>query len=165
MLPKLNDPRLRLFGVHHVAVAWMTTEKEWTTEKGQGSNNLASNTVPLLDRASAPAAEAGGAAGGAGAMMMGGGPGPSGGGMAGMMNQMKGMGAGRNNMEGMMGGRMGGMGAMGGMAAMYGQAGGAQADLKKQLKTLTRTDFLIQFVWQPLKEEEKPKTDEDAPRS
>ena len=46
VLPKLNDPRLRLFGVNHVAVAWLTIEKEWTTEKGQSTNNLASNTVP-----------------------------------------------------------------------------------------------------------------------
>ena len=44
----------------------MTIENEWTTEKGRGSNNLASNTVPLLDRA-APPAESGGGAGGPGA--------------------------------------------------------------------------------------------------
>jgi type IV pilus assembly protein PilM len=53
------------------------------------------------------------------------------------------------------------MGGMAGMGGMYGQAGGAQADLKKQMKTLTRTDFLIQFVWQPPKAEDRPKTDEE----
>jgi type IV pilus assembly protein PilM len=52
-------------------------------------------------------------------------------------------------------------GNMGGMGAGYGQMGGAQADLKKELKTLTRTDFLIQFVWKPLTDAERPKTDED----
>ena len=62
VLNKLNSPSLRLFGVHHVALAWMTEDREWTTEKGAQHNNLASNTVPLLDRASPPAAEAGGAA-------------------------------------------------------------------------------------------------------
>jgi type IV pilus assembly protein PilM len=67
VLPKLNSPNLRIYGVHHVAVAWMTSEKEWTSEKGQSSNNLASNTIPLLDRASAPVASEGGASGGAGA--------------------------------------------------------------------------------------------------
>jgi hypothetical protein len=32
---------------------------------------------------------------------------------------------------------------------------------KKNLTTLTRTDFLIQFVWQPPKPEEMPKTPDD----
>ena len=49
---------LRLFGVDHIAVAWMDEDKEWTTEKGRQNNNLASNTVPLLDRATASAKEA-----------------------------------------------------------------------------------------------------------
>jgi len=72
---------------------------------------------------------------------------------------MKAMGSGRGgNNEGMMRGMMGNMGAM---SSAYGQPGGAQAELKKQLKTLSRTDFLIQFVWKPLTEEERPKTDED----
>ena len=57
-------------------------------------------------------------------------------------------------MRGMMG-RM-----MGGMAAAW-PARRQQAELKKQSKTLTRTDFLIQFVWKPLKPEERPKTDEE----
>ena len=157
VLPKLNLPELRLFGIHHVAVAWMTSEKEWTTEKGKSSNNLSGNTVPLLARASAPAAEGGGAGGGMGNMM---------GGM-GAMGQMRGMSG-----PGMTGGVPGGGGGMQGMqgmrdmmsgmgASMYGAGGASQADLKKQLKTLTRTDFLIQFVWQPPKPEERPKTDEE----
>src|SRR4029077_13731132 len=65
VLYKLNSPLLRLFGVHHVALAWMTTEKDWTTEKGTNTNNLASSSIPLLVRASAPAGtEGGGAEGG-----------------------------------------------------------------------------------------------------
>ena len=55
VLHKLNSPFLRLFGVSHVALAWMSIDKDWTSEKGSGNNNLASNTVPLLDRASPPA--------------------------------------------------------------------------------------------------------------
>ena len=46
-------------------------------------------------------------------------------------------------MGGMMGGRM------------------TDAEAKKQLKTLTRTDFLLQFVWKPPKPEELPKTEEE----
>ena len=46
--------------------------------------------------------------------------------------------------EGMMGGRL------------------TDAEAKKQLKTLTRTDFLLQFVWKPPKQEELPKTEEEA---
>ncbi len=158
VLPKLNNPNLRMFGVHHVAIPWFAIEKEWTSEKGQSNNNLASKTVPLLDRASPPAAAEGGGAGGTAA--------PSG--MAGMManqaasrsNMMKSM-SGMTQMG--MGGqesmrmRMGGMGAMGGMN----MGGTAQDELKKKMKVLARTDFLIQFVWQPVKPEEQPKTPEE----
>ena len=35
------------------------------------------------------------------------------------------------------------------------------AEAKKKLKTLTRTDFLLQFVWKPPKPDEQPKTDEE----
>jgi type IV pilus assembly protein PilM len=75
----------------------------------------------------------GGAAGGS--------MGPGAGAMAGMMGQMRGMG-------GMMGGMMGGNT----MTA---------AEAKKNLKTLTRTDFLLQFVWQPPTADEQPKTAEE----
>ena len=68
VLPKLNAPALRLFGVHHVAVAWLSKEEEWTTEKGQGTNNLASNTIPMLERASPPVTESSGGGGGASGM-------------------------------------------------------------------------------------------------
>ena len=35
------------------------------------------------------------------------------------------------------------------------------ADLSKKITMLTRTDFLIQFIWQPLKPEYQPKDDEE----
>ena len=60
VLRKLNVPSLRLYGVNHVALAWMSPDKNWTSEKGSANNNLASSTVPLLDRAAPPAGEAGG---------------------------------------------------------------------------------------------------------
>ena len=60
-------------------------------------------------------------------------------------------------MEGMMGGMPGGM--MGRMEGMMGGRG--TAETKIQLKTLTRTDFLLQFVWKPPKQEELPKTQEE----
>ena len=59
VLKKLNSPSLRLFGVDHIALAWMAEDKEWTSEKGSQHNNLASSTVPLLDRATPSAAESG----------------------------------------------------------------------------------------------------------
>ncbi len=63
VLNRLNSPSLRLFGVDHIALAWMAEDTEWTTEKGIQHNNLASTTVPLLDRASSKAAPSGGGAG------------------------------------------------------------------------------------------------------
>ena len=150
VLHTLNSPLLRMNGVSHVALAWMTTDKSWTSEKGSATNNIANTTVPLLDRAGPPES-----AEGAGGGMMGG--------KDSMMSMMRGMGQERG-----MGGGMGGMGGYAGMMGggkggmemmMRGQGGGmmggmgmgtlADADAKKKLKTLTRTDFLIQFLWKP----------------
>jgi type IV pilus assembly protein PilM len=159
VLKKLNSPLLRLFGVDHVGLAWMAEDREWTSEKGSQHNNLASNTVPLLDRAAPPAAAAGGGADGGmmGAM-----------GQA-MMAQREQMGAGGPGMRG--GGRGAAMGMGDMMGRMMGQRMGmgmgmgfdakSEAEAKKKLKTLTRTDFLLQFVWKPIKLEEQPKTDEE----
>ena len=71
VLHKLNSPLLRLYGVSHVALAWMSIDPSWTTEKGSAMNNLASSTVPLLDRASPPeGTDAGtGSGGGSGGAM------------------------------------------------------------------------------------------------
>ena len=162
IVPALNNPRLRLFGVHHVALSWFTADKQWTSEKGAQTNGFASNTVPLMTRATPPVGESG--AGGAGGM-----PGMSGG-YAGMApGRMGGMAGGSEGMSGMAGGGMmpggyGGRGGMGGMmgegGGMGGMTGGAGADVKK-LSFLTRTDFLIQFIWQPVKPEDQPKNAEE----
>ena len=64
----------------------------------------------------------------------------------------------------MKGGGMGPGGAQGGMmGAMLGGMGmqGLGKVSKKDLTTLTRTDFLLQFLWVPLKPEEQPKSGED----
>jgi type IV pilus assembly protein PilM len=150
ILSKLNDPTLRLFGVHHVALAWMSSDREWTTEKGSSFNNLASNTVPLLDRAGPPEAAAGGATGGLGGEA---------GARAGMGSMMMGQGMMAGMMKGMNRGAGMGMGERMMANSMMGGVGVATSveDTKKQLKTLTRTDFLLQFVWQPPKPEDQPK--------
>jgi type IV pilus assembly protein PilM len=162
VLSKLNSPLLRLFGVHHVALAWMTEDREWTSDKGAQNNNLASNTVPLLERATPPAS----AEGGAGMASAGAGGMPTG--MARMM--MQNVSAQNQQAAAQAGGGMGGAmmqrmrmgaGGAGGMMGMMGPAGKADEDAKKNLKTLTRTDFLLQFVWQPPKPEEVPKTPEE----
>ena len=104
VLEKLNSPSLRLFGVDHIALAWMAEDKEWTTEKGGQHNNLASKTVPLLIAQTPTVAESGGGAVGRNARRQGGndgndghdgrkegrGGGP-GGGMPGGMGRMDGM--------------------------------------------------------------------------
>ena len=141
------QPSLRLYGVSHVALAWLTSDRNWTSEKGSATNNLASKTVPLLDRATPPEGEGGGMEGG----MMGGM-------MAAMMGGMKnrgGMMAGMGPMGGMMGG-MGGRGQAemmaGMMAGMMGGRGmmGTDPEAQKKLVKLTRTDFLLQFLWKPV---------------
>ena len=104
VLSKLNSPNLRLYGVTHVALAWMSSDKNWTSEKGSMTNNASTSMIPLLDRA-APTATEGAAGGGMEAMMGGGGKGD-------MMKAMMG------NRGGMMGGgMMGGSGGYGGMGA------------------------------------------------
>ena len=165
ILPALMKPSLRLFGVHHVALAWMTSDQAWTPEKAGITNGLASNTVPILDRAapSVPEGEEG--------MMGMPGMGMPGMGMPGMMGPgMGGMGRGMGGSDGMMGMGMPGMGPGMGMPGMgmpgmdsYGPMGmrGNLPQEKDKLTTLTRTDFLIQFVWQPPKPEDQPKTEEE----
>ena len=59
ILPSLLDPALRVEGVNHVALAWMTVDRAWTTDKGATSNGLTSTPVPLLARASPPAGPGG----------------------------------------------------------------------------------------------------------
>ena len=71
--------------------------------------------------------------------------------------------------SGSAGGPMAGMGAgmmMPGMMPGGGMMGGpggklTDAEAKAKLKIMMRTDFLIQFVWVPVKPEDQPKTRED----
>ena len=155
ILPSLLTPDLRLYGVKGVALGWMKIDPEWTTEGGASSNGLVGTPVPILARAAPPAAAAGGSGGPESAMraanaMSSGtmGAGGSGGMNSGMMGMGGGMGSG-----GMMDPRM-----MSGGMGMMNPPGAAT---KKNLTTLTRTDFLIQFVWQPPTAEEMPKTPEE----
>jgi type IV pilus assembly protein PilM len=156
IIPTLLNPKLRVEGVHHVTLAWMTSDKEWSSEKGAKTNGLASNTVPLLPRATAPVAAAGSGGEGGYAEMMS----RANAGSAGMMSMMGPggmMGGGGMNESmyaaNMMNNSMMGGGGMGGAAA--------KAKEKEKLSLLTRTDFLIQLVWQPIKTEDAPKTPEE----
>ncbi len=159
VLTKLNEPEIRLFGVNHVALAWMSRDPQWTTEKGSQNNNLASTTVPLLDRAAPPAGGEGGdgmASGKSGNTMQQ---------MSGMMNAMANQMKSGNNVSkntgggGMMGMMSGMMGASGGGYNM-GMGKGSDAISKKDIDYLTRTDFLLQFVWVPPKPGDQPETPE-----
>jgi len=150
IMPRLNTPTLRLYGVSHVALAWLTVDRNWTSDTGSATNNLSSHTVPLLERAAAPSKSEGG--------------------MEGMMAGMMGMqGKGMSGGMGMMGSGMGSGGmmppGMEGMMGMMGRSGMGMnpndKEAEKKLTKLTRTDFLIQFVWQPKSPEEQPKTKEE----
>ena len=138
VLPRFTGPDLRALGIHHVAMTWFLPDPNWTADQGSGGSGM-SSAATLLARASAPAA-----AGGAGGM------GEMGGMMAGMMSGGRGgvdpsmMGGMMNSKGGMMGGMMSGM--MGGRGP--GMMGGMNQEAKNIVK-LTRTDFLLQFVWQP----------------
>jgi hypothetical protein len=43
-----------------------------------------------------------------------------------------------------------------------GGPGGPSEEAKKKMVAFTRTDFLIQFVWQPPKPEDRPRTPEES---
>jgi type IV pilus assembly protein PilM len=151
VMKTLNTPQFRLYGVKAVALGWMTIDKAWTSGEG---NKLANSTVPLLARASAPVEAAGEGGGGMGGAGMGRAMREGGMGMGGAM----GGGMGRGGMGG------GGMGRGGrGMMGMEGGFGPTMTDAeaKKKIKTLSRTDFLIQFVWQPTPLDDASKTEEE----
>ena len=141
ILPNLMTPELRLYGVDHVALAWMTTDKAWTTEKASATNGLAGNTVPILDRATPPAPSSSGGT----APYPGGAVAPHASGRAETPYP------GGNPYPGGMP-YPGSVPPPGGMSGMAGPA-----DLTKRITMLTRTDFLIQFIWQPPKPEDQPK--------
>ncbi len=160
VLPRLWSVPLRLFGIHHAALTWFHPDREWTSEKGVS----AVPPPPLLARAKPKVEAAEGGMPGAEGMM----------GMMGQMGRMAGMdsvgegmpGMGGYGMPGMAGmpgmGGMAGMPGMGGMAG-YGMGGYGPGTAKKKddVKTLTRTDFKIELVWQSPKPEDQPKTAEE----
>jgi type IV pilus assembly protein PilM len=144
VIPRFYRPELRAYGIHHVTLAWVSADKEWTSEKGAA---VRVPPAPVLPRAVASATIGGG--------MMGGGGGQSGG--------QGGMGSGGSG--GMMEGRMppgvgGGYGSSGseymsrqrgGMMDSGAMPGSFHGDASKKVKPITmiRTDFMIQFAWTP----------------
>jgi type IV pilus assembly protein PilM len=146
ILPRFWQPELKVVhGINHAALTWYYPDNAWTTEKGTSG-------VPFPDMLAKeePAAEGGegGSADVAQQMKMGGGLGT---GLA-----MRGGGAEPGGVGGPLGGRMGGP-----MGGMFGGAGAGQSGKAEDMKTLTRTDFIIQFAWQPPTPEEAPKTPEE----
>lgn len=154
VLPRFWAPTLRALGITHATVTWLPTpDTAWTSEKTVGANIMA----PLLG----PEVAASGGATGGGADDLG--EGLSSGGARGSASFAGmgggGMGGGGMGSMAMGGGGRGGMGGRGGsMQSMLGSMGatgyGAGATGKNkppELKTLTRTDFKIEFVWQPPK--------------
>lgn len=147
ILPRFWVPELRVRGFHHAALTWFFPQKSWTNDVGSGP------PAPLWDIETKASS-----GGGGGASDFGGGKGvadsmSAGGGMMGMN-----MGGGGDPTGASMGSRsaMGGMGSMGGMlSGMAGSASGG-ADPKAKLKTLTRTNFKIEFIWQPPAPDAKP---------
>jgi type IV pilus assembly protein PilM len=130
IVPRLWKPQLRQMGIHHATLVGFQPEYEWVAGD---STSGAAVTAQMLGRAEppvAPAAAGKGAEGGALSAMMVGLP-PAG--KQNMTNRI--MVPGMQNMLGMPG-----------MPGMMGQA--KSADAPEELK-LTRTDFLINFLWQP----------------
>ncbi len=152
ILPRFWVPELRAKGIHHAAMTWMSEpDRAWTSDKVIGRNVLA-----VMLPAEKPKSAAGGAAGRLG----GGGGGSEGFAGNSAMSSMSGgggMGMGMEGMMGGMGGSGGGSAAMAGRGAM-GDGGSAAAAAEKgpELKTLTRTDFKIDFIWQPPGPDAKP---------
>ena len=153
VLPRFWRPNRRAFGINHATVTWMPPiDREWTTEKSIGASVLA----PMLGP-EATAEAASGGAGGGGGRGFGGGSMAAGGGGGAMSGYNPNKGGSGGSMSagartGGMNGLMGKMGSRGG-----GSRGVAKADKDPDLKTLTRTDFKLEFVWQPPKEGEPSK--------
>jgi type IV pilus assembly protein PilM len=168
VLPRFYKPELRAYGIHHVALAWMgRPDYKWVSESGVNYKAAA----PLLGRATPPTNAGGGGTGAPEAYTQGGrmaaGSGMMGPGGMGMMPGM--MGSSGGMMPGMMGsGGMSGMSMMPGMMGMRGgRMGGMDSLSGSQSKNstvkatyLTRTDFMIQFAWQPPAPDAKPNLDE-----
>jgi len=151
VLPRFWAPTLRALGITHATVTWLPTpDTAWTSEKTVGANIMA----PLLGPEVASTAGATGAGNGEEGEGIGGGGGGGRGAtsFAGMggggMGSMAMGGGGRGGMGGRAGSMQSMLGSMG--AVGYGQ-GATGKNKPPELKTLTRTDFKIEFVWQPPK--------------
>ncbi len=146
VLPQFQGADLRAQGVHHAALTSISIDKAWTSEKGAGASSGTASAKMLGRATAAVAAGSGGAAPGGGGGDSGnqsGRMGRDGGGGGG-----GGPGAGYPGMGGPSAGARPGMGGMGGPGRFGGGGNDASAS-KVKVQTLTRTDFLIQFIWQP----------------
>lgn len=150
VVPRFWRPVLRQQGIHHATVEWLD-EPDFVWETSKLASGSAVPKAPLSIARPAPLTPGSGGGGysGAGSDGMG----------SGMESMMSSMGAGMG-MMGYGGGRemrdegydmmSGGMGAMMGYGmGMMGQGMGAMTKGQPEKSTLTRTNFMVSFVWQP----------------
>lgn len=146
VLPRFRDEELRVMGIHHAALRSYLTEPNWSPDMAKGMRGGSANSELILARAT-PTESSSASATGAGAA----GTSKE---TAGMMSAMKGstgpskamMGGGSNPMD-----MMKSMGGVGMMNMRGGAAGGQSPADKSKIEAMTRqrTDFLIEFLYQP----------------
>ncbi len=142
VLPRFWTERLRAAGIHHATITWVGIDRKWTSDKTRNMGALAVLLQPEAGKGAASTTSS--TSGDPGLGGMGGGSSRS----AGMAGQSMGGGGMGMGMEGMMSG------------LSPGGAGGA-AKKAPDFKTLTRTDFVLTFLWQPPAGDAKPPTPEE----
>ncbi len=145
-------PKMRQFGIHHATLTWVEIDDKWVSSKVAG--NTALPAAPLLAKDAAPASSSGssGSSGGSDSAM------------AAYYAQVGNRGMGNSS------GSSGGMDSSAAMAAYYatmsrGYPGASAASKKVEETTLTRTNFMIQFVWQPPAADAQPKSPEEVQKA
>jgi type IV pilus assembly protein PilM len=148
VLPALESAKIRQQGIHHVTLRQLLIDKGWTSTQGAAGNEMAALGADMLPRSSGPESASGtGSAGGMPGMTAGGAKG-RGGAMGGSMMGGSAMGGGP------MGGYARGGGGMAGMMGVSGLGGSMMGNapndaVAKLITKRARTDFILQFVWQP----------------
>lgn len=160
VVPRLWTVAMRQFGIHHATLVWVDIDDKWVTAKAAAGNPLP--PAPIEPRKAAPAT-AGGTSSMMAAMMGGKGGETSISSSDYASMTMSGGGSMSGGYESMMQGAMSEMsGGYSSMMSGYSGRGGATTKDQPEETTLTRTNFMIQLLWQPPKPEEAPKTPEEA---
>ncbi len=144
ILPRFWTPQMRAAGIDHAALTWFPRpDRSWTT--GKPERTALAPTLAKEEPKGSGESGVGGGRGGASSYADRATTGFGGG-----------MGGGMGGMKGGMPPNMSSMSSGGGMRP--GLSGGKAADAKApEVKLLTRTDFKIEFIWQPPKPDDKPR--------